>query len=73
MLERETLIKIEHDGEVLVLLDGRRLRVRYEDLPISRSWLPMEELEILDDSRDPLYTLRVRDIEEQKEILAMWG
>jgi hypothetical protein len=73
VLERETLIKIEHDGEILVLLDGRRLRVRHGDLPISRSWLPMEELEISDDSSDPMYTLKVRDIEEQKEILAMWA
>jgi hypothetical protein len=73
VLERETLIKIEHDGEILVLLDGRRLRVRHGDLPISRRWLPMEELEISDDSSDPMYTLKVRDIEEKEEILAMWA
>lgn len=72
MKERETLIKLEDDGEVLVLLDGRRLRVRPEDLPISRMWIPMEELEISDESSDTMYTVTVRDLEEKQDILARW-
>ncbi|OGP54457.1 MAG: hypothetical protein A2Y65_09760 [Deltaproteobacteria bacterium RBG_13_52_11] len=73
MTERETLIKIQDNGEILVLLDGRRLRVRPGDFPKSRSWLPMEELEISDDSSDPMFTVKIRNIEEREEILAMWG
>lgn len=72
MTERETLIRLEDGGEVLVLLDGRRLRVRPDDVFISRTWLPMEELEISDQSTDPMFTVIVRDLEERQEILALW-
>jgi hypothetical protein len=70
--ERETLIKIEAEGGVLILLDGRRLMVRPEDLPKSSGWLPMSELEISEESGDPVYTLKVRNIEQSGAILATW-
>jgi hypothetical protein len=69
--EKETLIRLQDKGEVLVLLRGRQLSVRPEDVPISRLWIPMEELEI-DDSGDPRYPLLVRNIEKNTEILATW-
>lgn len=71
MKERETLIRLQEKGEVLVLLRGRQLRVRPEDLPISRLWIPMEELEI-EDSGNPRYPLLVRNVEKNTEILAQW-
>ena len=71
MKERETLIKVQDKGEVLVLLRGRKLRVRPEDLPISRLWIPMEEVEISDEGSDPLYTVRVRNLQKSTEILGV--
>ena len=72
MKERETLIKVQDNGEVLVLLRGRTLRVRPEDLPISRLWIPMEELDLSDEWGDPIYTVRVRNLQKNTEILGVW-
>lgn len=72
MKERETLIKVQDKGELLVLLRGRQLRVRPEDLPLSSLWIPMEELEISDEWGDPMYTVKVRNLEKNTEILAVW-
>jgi len=70
--EREPLSGIQKDGEMLVLLDGRRLRVRAADISISSRWLVLSDLEISDDADDPLYNLRVRNRENNEEIFAMW-
>ena len=72
MAEQEILMTVQKDGEVLVLLDGRKLRVDAKDLFKSVNWLPMEELEISEESDDPLYTVTVRNLERNQEILAMW-
>jgi len=70
--EREPLSGIQKNGELLVLLAGRRLRVRAADISISSKWLVLSELEISDDANDPLYNLRVRNTENNEEIFAMW-
>jgi predicted hotdog family 3-hydroxylacyl-ACP dehydratase len=70
--EREPLSEIQKNGELLVLLAGRRLRVRAADISISSKWLVLSELEISDDANDPLYNLRVRNTENNEEIFAMW-
>jgi hypothetical protein len=70
--ERETLIKVQDKGEALVLLRGRTLRVRPDDLPISRLWIPMEEVEISDEWGDPMYTVKVRNLQKSTEILGVW-
>jgi len=70
--EREPLSGIQKNGEMLVLLAGRRLRVRAADISISSKWLVLSELEISDDANDPLYNLRVRNTENNEEIFAMW-
>lgn len=72
MAEREPLSGIQKNGELLVLLAGRRLRVRAADISISSKWLVLSELEISDDANDPLYNLRVRNTENNEEIFAMW-
>jgi len=56
----------------LVLLDGRKLRVVAKGLFKSANWLPMVELEISEESDDPLYTLKVLNLEQNEEVLAMW-
>ena len=72
MAEQKILMTVLKDGEVLVLLDGRKLRVDAKDLVKSANWLPMEELEISEESNDPLYTLKVLNLEHNEEALAMW-
>ena len=46
MAERQILTAVEQEGEVLVLLDGRKLRIDAKNLSKSINWLPMQELEI---------------------------
>ena len=52
MAEQEILTAVEKDGEVLVLLNGRKLRVDAKQLSISVSWLPMQELDISEESNE---------------------
>jgi hypothetical protein len=72
MIEREMLMEIQDKGEVLVLLDGRKLRVRPDDLPQSSMWLPMMELEISDESIGILHPITVRNLELKETIRATW-
>ncbi len=72
MKEREMLIKVQDKGEVLVLLRGRTLRVRPEDVPTSRLWIPMEEVEISDEWGDPMYTVKVVNLQKNTQILGVW-
>jgi hypothetical protein len=72
VIERDILIKVEDDGEVLVLLDGRKLRVAPKDIPISSKWLLMSELEMSDDSGISLYNIKVINLVQNEEVRAMW-
>lgn len=72
MIERDILIKVEDDGEVLILLDGRKLRVAPKEYPISSQWLLMSELELSDDSDNPLYNIKVLNLVQNEEVRAMW-
>lgn len=45
-IEEVTLIEVEEDGEILVLLDGRRLHVNPGDITIAILWLPTSTLEV---------------------------
>jgi hypothetical protein len=70
--ERETLSEIQQDGKVLVLLDGRKLRVRPGDFSKSRNWFLISELEMSKESDDPVYNIKVRNLEQDEEVRAMW-
>jgi hypothetical protein len=70
--EREPLSGIQQGGEILILLNGRRLRVKPADIATGGTWVVLSELEISDDAGDPLYNLRVRNTENNQEIFAMW-
>ena len=72
MAERETLSEIQQEGKVLVLLDGRTLRIRPADFSKSGNWFIISELEMSEGSDDPLYNIRVRNLEQNEEVLAMW-
>jgi hypothetical protein len=45
-IEEVTLIDVEEDGEILVLMDGRRLQVSPADISTALLWLPMSTLEV---------------------------
>jgi hypothetical protein len=70
--DRETLSEIQQQGHVLVLLDGRKLRVRPSDFSKSRNWFLISELEMSEGSDDPTYNVKVRNLEQDEEIRAMW-
>ena len=42
------IMEVEDDGEVLVLDDGTRWRVRAGDIPIACTWLPTEKVEVIE-------------------------
>jgi hypothetical protein len=72
VIERATLMEIQGGGEVLVLLDGRKLRVSSDNLPQSSMWLPMMELEISDESIGILHPIIVHNLELKETIRATW-
>jgi hypothetical protein len=72
VIERATLMEIQGGGEILVLLDGRKLRVSSDNLPQSSMWLPMMELEISDESIGILHPITVHNLELKETIRATW-
>ena len=47
-IEEVTLTEVEEDGEVLVVMDGRRLHVNPGDIPTAVLWLPSSTLEVVE-------------------------
>jgi len=72
MKEKETLLEVRKDGEILVLLDGRNLLVDPSNLPTSCLWLPTAYLEITENRDDSVFDVLVHNIEEDEQIRAMW-
>jgi hypothetical protein len=72
VIERATLMEIQGGGEILVLLDGRKLRVSSDNLPQSSMWLTMMELEISDESIGILNPITVHNLELNETIRATW-
>jgi membrane protein implicated in regulation of membrane protease activity len=51
------IMVVEDDGEVLVLDDGTRWRVRAGDIPTACTWLPSENVEVTERA-DGLHEIR---------------
>lgn len=68
--ERTSLLEVENNGEVLVLLDGRRLRVAAKWISMTCIWLPIAELEIhlVGKSKN----VQVINLDEKERITATW-
>ncbi len=71
-MEEAILLEVEEDGEILVLLDGRRLGVNPGDIPTSILWLRAVSLGISEDEEDRLFDLCVRNMDNDREIRARW-
>ena len=72
MKEEVTLLETEKDGEELVLLDGRKLMVNPGDIPTACTWTPTSGLEITDTNGEGMFSLKIRNINNNIEITAMW-
>ncbi len=42
------IMEVEGDGEALVLIDGTRWRVQVGDIPTVCTWLPAENVEVVE-------------------------
>ncbi len=71
-MEEAILLEVEEDGEILVLLDGRRLGVNPGDIPTAILWLRAVSLGISEDEEDRLFDLSVRNRDSDQEIRATW-
>lgn len=72
MTEQVTLLEAKKDGEILVLLDGRRLYVNPGDIPTVCTWLPTTGLEITEGESDRMFSVTVRNTTNGEEIRARW-
>ena len=66
-----TLLEFEEDG-VLLLMDGRRIRVNPGDIPTAILWLPMSTLEIVETEGDDMFDLSVTLHGTDQVIRACW-
>jgi hypothetical protein len=66
--EREMLLEVQEDGWILVLLDGRRIRVDVQHLPTTCIWLPTTELEI-EEKRGEVVVL---NLEDKERVTGQW-
>ena len=75
-LEREevTLDEVDENGEVLSLMDGRRLLVNPDDISIAAAWLPQSTLEVIEtnEDEDGLFNLSIMLKGADQEIRARW-
>ena len=70
-MEKAMLLKVEKTGEILKLIDGRRLRVNPWDMPNACTWLPTTELEI-SEGGSGLFSVSVHNIADDVVIRGMW-
>ena len=72
MMEQATLLEARKDGEILVLLDGRKLRVNAGDISKVCTWTPTTGLEINEGEGDTKFPVTVRNTGNGEEIGARW-
>jgi hypothetical protein len=73
-IEEVTLEKVEEDGEVLALMDGRRLHVNPGDISTAVLWLPTSTLEVTtDEAVQGLFNLAVILEGTDQEVNARWA
>src|SRR5262245_61065842 len=71
-IEEVTLDKVDEDGEILSLVDGRRLLVNPDDISIAVAWLPPSTLEVIEtnEEEDGLFNLSILLKETDQEVRA---
>lgn len=72
-MEEATFLETKKDGEVLVLLDGRKLDVNPGDIPNVICWTPTAPVEISEDEvGDRVFNVIVRNTGNNEEIRGRW-
>ena len=74
-IEEVTLGKVEEEGEVLALMDGRRLLVNPGDISTAVLWLPTSTLEVIETDKkdeDGFCSLSIILEGTDQEIRARW-
>ena len=68
--QREMLLGVQNAGGMLVLLDGRRLRVDAQYIPTACMWFPTSELEL--QNLPSGMAVAVTNLEDDERITAQW-
>jgi hypothetical protein len=71
-IEEVTLIDVEEDGEILVLMDGRRLQVSPADISTALLWLPMSTLQVTQLEEGGVFNLSAILEGTDQQIRARW-
>jgi len=73
-IEEVTLDQVEEDGEVLTLMDSRRLLVNPDDINTTVLWFPTSTLMVLEtnEDEDGLFNLSIILQGTDQEIRARW-
>jgi hypothetical protein len=71
-MEQKPLKEVKDNGQILVLIDGRKLHVDPRDWLVAMRWLPNTILEISHINVDPIFNLRVKGSGTSEEIRASW-
>ena len=70
MTETAALLDVENDGEIVVLLDGRRFLVEPGDMPTACTWSPTASI-LLGSSRDRVFNVSMTNEASGETIIAM--
>jgi len=71
-IQEVTLIDVEEDGEILVLMDRSRLQVSPADISTALLWLPMSTLEVSQLEEGGVFDLSVILEGTDQQIRARW-
>ena len=72
-VEEVALREARHQGQVLVLADGRTLRIHPSDATSTITWTPTVMLEISVDDSGLTFPLVVYNTDNEDEVHAMWS
>lgn len=72
-VEEVALREVGQQGQVLVLADGRTLRIHPSDATSTSTWTPSVMLEISEDDSGLTFPLVVYNTDNEDEVHAMWG
>jgi len=70
--EKGILLEVQNDGDEIVLLDGRKVKVNSGDIPTACVWLPTVELKIINENSEGTLSVIICNISNNEEVKAVW-
>ncbi len=72
MDEQVILFEVRDQGQIINLVDGRKLQVNPGDTPTTATWYPTMSLVISADDSNSMFPVKIRNTATDQEISSTW-